>query len=280
MKLSDAHRRRLISDTYIHCYGAPAPDSWGGKYERGGLVVQIRNKLKMSKGSSNVVRDVMQSTYDQLMKLKLDTKDGEPIVLHEDYVDVSRASRDYDSQMKIPPGSKYEQMACMYIEDGSPFELVADLVSVEMINDGLEHGITKTAVYTLINRLNPIRNIVKSKGQWTDNHEAWRIARYNFSLHLLVRTDEFYDHESVKKHLAKFEILPDWLDREKLKKGGYTFSMKQIGWFDEVHVYQRLGPCSKLQCRFKWEDGRPVVNTSDEYSDLTESGKMLDIIGE
>ena len=198
VKLSDEHRQRLISDTYNHCYGPPSPDTWGKKYKRGGLVVQIRNEFKMGRGSNQTVRDVMESTYNQILKLKREAKEGEPLVLHDGCIDVSRKSRDYTSTMKIPPGSKYEVMACMYIEDGSPFELVADLISVEMINDGLDSGITKTAIYSMIKRLNPIRNIVKSKGQWTDNHEAWRIARYSFSLHMLVRTDELYNHESVK----------------------------------------------------------------------------------
>ena len=131
--------------------------------------------------------------------------------------------------MKIPPGLKYELITWKHIEDGSPFELVTDLVSVEMISDDLKDGIPKTATYILLNRINPIRNIVRSKGQWSDNHESWKIARYNFLLHMLVQTDKRYKHESVKKHLANFgPELPDWLDCEKLEKGGHMFSMKQI----------------------------------------------------
>ena len=151
----------------------------------------------MGKGSNGTVRRVMQKTYDELLKLHLDSKDGEIILNHD--IDLSRLPRDYSSQMKIPPGSKYELIACKHIEDGSPFELVADLVSVEMISDGLKDGVSKSAIYTLINQLNPIRNIVRSKGQWSDNHEVWKVARYNFSLHMLVRTDETYKHKSVKK---------------------------------------------------------------------------------
>ena len=279
VKLSEEHQRRLISDAYIQCYGAPPPEKWGKKHKHGGLVSQIRNKLKMSQGSDGTVRSVMLKTYDELVNLRLCSED-ETIVLNYD-INLSRSARDYTSTMKIQPGSKYEIIACMYIEDGMPFELVADLVSVEMINDGLDEGISKQAIYTLVNRLNPIRNVVKSKGQWTDNHEAWRIARYHFSLHLLVRTNEFYNHESVRKHLKKFgPTLPDWLDREKLEKNGFTFSVNQIGWFDEVHVYQKIGPASNIQCRFKWDSNRkPVRNESDEYSDLADmqGEKIIDL---
>ena len=148
---------------------------------------------------------------------------------------------DYSSQIKIPPGLIYELIACKHIEDGTPYNLDADLVSAEMINDGLEEGITKVAIYTLLNRLNPIRNVVKSKGQWSNNHEMWKIARYNFYLHMLVQTNETCKHKSVKNHLANFgSILPDWLDCEKLEKAGHCFSMKQVGWFDKVHVYCKV----------------------------------------
>ena len=78
-----------------------------------------------------------------------------------------------------------------------------------------------------------------------------------------------YKHKSVKKFLSKFgPELPEWLDHKKLEKEGHMFSMKQIGWFDKVHVYQKLGPMSKTQCRFKWENGLPEGNDSGEYSDL------------
>ena len=127
----------------------------------------------MGHRSKNTVSSVMEKTYDELVLLKLCSNEGETVVMHDD-LNLPRASRDYSSLMKILPGSKYKIMTYMYIKDGFPFELVANLVSVEMINDGLERGITKTAVYTLMNPLNSIRNtIVKSKGQWTDNHEAW-----------------------------------------------------------------------------------------------------------
>ena len=81
--------------------------------------------------------------------------------------------------------------------------------------------------------------------------------------------NEFYNHKLLRKHLEEFEdMLPDWLDRKKLEEGRYTFSYKQIGWFDEVHVYQQVGPLSKQQYRFKWDsNSKPVVNNSDKYSE-------------
>ena len=87
-----------------------------------------------------------------------------------------------------------------------------------------------------------------------------------------VRLDETYDNPKVKKHLAKYENnLPPWLDRVRLKEGEYTFSINQICWYDECHVYQELGPESPIQYRFKWtEDGKPIPNLNDDYRDLVD----------
>ena len=136
--------------------------------------------------------------------------------------------------------------------------------------DGINKSVSRTSVHTVIACLNPITNIVKKQGQGNDNQETWRKARYNWVLHFLVRLDETHNHPSLKKHLEKFKTLhlPDWLDREKLKKGGYTFSKYQICWYDECHVYQELGPSSKTQFQFKWINRKPVKNECDDYSDL------------
>ena len=114
VKLSEEHRHWLISDTYIHCYGAPSSDKWGKRYEHGGLVSQIRNKLRMGPGLNNTVRNAMQKTYGELLQLQLHTKDGESIVLNDD-INLNRSSHDYSLLMKIPSGSKYETMVCIYV---------------------------------------------------------------------------------------------------------------------------------------------------------------------
>ena len=48
----------------------------------------------------------------------------------------------------------------LFLTDGNLFELVANLISIEMMDDGLEEGISQTAIYSKLNRLNPIMNIV------------------------------------------------------------------------------------------------------------------------
>ena len=160
----------------------------------------------------------------------------------------------------------------MLLEEGNPIRLTAELVSLRMLRDGVEISVSRTAVKSLIDRLNPITNIVKSRGQWSDNHEAWVKARYNWTIHFLVRLDETYQHKSVKQHLKKYgSDLPDWLNRSKLEAGGYTFSKHQICWYDECHVYQQMGPESPIQYRFKWsENGNVIPNISDDYADITD----------
>ena len=180
-----------------------------------------------------------------------------------------RRPRPNITQLKIPVGSKYEIITCKLLEEGNPKNLTANLLTVQFMNDGKNATVSRTAVQSVIDRLNPITNVVTSRGQWSNNHEAWVKARYNWVLHFLVRLDETCNHKSVKKHLQKFDNLPDWLNRKVLEEAGYTFSKHQICWYDECHVYQELGPESPIQYRFKWsEDGTPIPNLSDDYADL------------
>ena len=184
----------------------------------------------------------MNKTYRYLNEIgKLSNKS---VVTEQDIEDIHLCciARENTTQFKIAPGSKYESMACHLLEEGNKERLVADLVSVAMLDDGKNETVSHSAIVSMINRLNPIENVVKTKGQWSDLHEAWVIARYNFTLHMLVRMDETFDNPSVQKHVQGFRSLPDWLNRENLEKEGYTFSMKQVSWFDECHVYQKVGP--------------------------------------
>ena len=228
-------------------------------------MAMIRNQLGIHCGNTDKVRSVLHKTYNTLKG------HHKKVLTEEDLggINLERISRPNTSQFKIEPGSKYEIMACKLIEEGNRERFVADLVSIEMLNDGLNKSVSRQAVKSMMLRLNPIENVVKTIGQWSDLHEGWVIARYNFTLHLLVRMNETYNHPSVQKHLKTFgDKPPDWLNREKLEEDGYTFSIKQVAWFDECHVYQRIGPDSPIQYRFKWVDGKPIPNLTDDYDDL------------
>ncbi|MCH2218668.1 MAG: hypothetical protein MK076_11490 [Flavobacteriales bacterium] len=192
-------------------------------------------------------------------------------------VDLSRASRKNISQYKIKIGSKYEKMICKNLEEGSTVRLTANIVSMQMMVDGIKEGISVRAVKSVIARLNPITNNIKVRGQWSDNHEAWVIAMYNWVLHLLVRLG-YHQHELVVKHIATFVPLPDWLNREKLEEGNHCINICQIGWFDETHLKALVGHLGTVQYRFKWVEGKPVPNAGDTYDDLNnnEIEKKLD----
>ena len=138
----------MISEMYIHLYRAPPPSQWGKKYKRGGLVAQISNKLKIGQGSSQEVRDAMEKAYHKLLKRHLNGDDVSTLNIE---IDLSHAKHDYTSQMKIKLGSRYELVAYELIGDGNSFELVADLVSIEMMDDGLEEGISQSAICSMLN---------------------------------------------------------------------------------------------------------------------------------
>ena len=150
----------------------------------------------------------MHKTYKNLKKQGKLKKGTVLTELDLGGINLQRIARPNTTQLKIPPGSKYEIMACKLIEEGGKERFVADLVSIEMLNDGLNTTVSRAAVKSMILRLNPIQNVVKTKGQWSDYHEGLVIARYNFTLHVLVRCDETHDHPSVKNHVSKFGLPP------------------------------------------------------------------------
>ena len=88
-------------------------------------------------------------------------------------MDLERISRPNTTQLKIEPGSKYEIMACKLIEEGNKERFVADLVSIEMLNDGINNTVSRKSIKSMMMRLNPIQNVVKTTGQWSDLHKGW-----------------------------------------------------------------------------------------------------------
>ena len=253
---TDYHQRSLISNMYICVFDAPPPSEWGEKGKHGGLVAAVAMSLGILPRSYGTVRRVMNKTYEAL-------SGGFDL-------DLSRASRTNKSQYKIKEGSKYEIMVCKHLEEGSAIKLTSSIVSMQMMADGLKQSISKTAVISVINRLNPITNTIKVKGQWSENHEAWIIARYNWSLHLLVRLG-YHKNKIVIIHLRTFNPLPDWLNRTKLEEGGFCFHICQVGFFDETHLKILLGHLGFIQYRFKWEGKKPVANQNDTYEDLRQN---------
>ena len=238
---------------YICVFEALPPSKWGEKGKHGRLVAQVAKSLGILPSSYGTVRNVMNKTYE---------------ALSGDFaLDLSRASRKNKSQYKIKEGSKYEKMVCKHLEEGNKIKLTASIVSMQMLADGLKQSVSKTAVMSVINRLNPITNAIKARGQWSENHEAWIKARYNWSLHLLVRLG-YHENKIVIIHLRTFVPLPDWLNRNKLEEGGFCFHIYQVGFLTRLSLENPFGHLGLIQHRFKWEGGRPIPNQNDTYEDL------------
>jgi len=64
-----------------------------------------------------------------------------------DEIDLSKPPRMKISDYKIQPGSKYEKLACEYIEDSIPIRLVTDLINVAMSMDGKKTNCIKTSYH-------------------------------------------------------------------------------------------------------------------------------------
>ena len=93
----------------------------------------------MKSGNNKMIKAVMEKTYHELLRRYM-LNPGCKFVDCEN-IELSRCLRDYTSQMKISPGSNYEKYACELIEDGNLLELIANLVSIEMVKNGEREGI-------------------------------------------------------------------------------------------------------------------------------------------
>ena len=181
--------------------------------------------------------------YDTVQRIMIKTYE----VLSSGFaLDLSRASRQNKRQYKIKVGSKYETMVCKHLEEGNAIQLTATIILLQMMVDGINASVSPTAVKSVIERMNLITNVIKVRGQWSENHEVWIIARYNWSLHLLVRMG-YHEHEIVVMHLKTFDPLPDWLNRQKLEEGNHCFHICQVAWFDETHFKVLLGHLGSIQ---------------------------------
>ena len=144
----------MIYDQYVHIHKAVPPSEWGdweNGDEKGGLVATISKKINIHKNSYNCTRRIMKEIF--------------MCVRDKVVFNPNRRKRDNVTQYGIKPGSMYEIMCCQLLEEGNPASLVADLISVCMQSDGINKSVSRQSVHTVIDRLNPITNIVKNKAK-------------------------------------------------------------------------------------------------------------------
>ena len=187
---------------------------------------------------------------------------------HSKAIDLKARCKKPAAAFKIEPGSKYEEMVCELLEHGNSIRITGAIVRGQMRIDGVPTFSSTSPIYTVIRRLNPIKNKYKKRNQAT-NSAAWVKARFNWCLHLLVRMNMVDD--DLAKIISTLSLLPLWLDRDALIQGGYLFDIHQVVHFDEVHIKQKYGGLGAFQMRFKRESGEVVKNESDTYKSIIES---------
>jgi hypothetical protein len=110
-------------------------------------------------------------------------------------------------------------------------------------------------------RLDPVITKIRKKPQSNENHEIWKLARFNWVTQLLTRMGLYIPVES------DFEDgkVPSWLDVNKLKQMEKVFDIAQVVHFDEVHKKQVIGlsTFSGEQIRFKRDADGNLLYPSD-----------------
>jgi hypothetical protein len=96
-------------------------------------------------------------------------------------------------------------------------------------------SVTKAAVITIINNLQPVVAKVKTTSQGSrDKNSLWSIARWLFANQFLIRLCE---HDSQEITIYQNTFVPDYWNTSKLA----AINLSQIAWWDETHRRCSIG---------------------------------------
>ena len=73
-------------------------------------------------------------------------------------IDLSSCCTKPGTPFKIEPGSKYEQIVCELLENSNSVRITAAIVKGKMRMDGVPTFSSNSPIYSVIKRLNPIKN--------------------------------------------------------------------------------------------------------------------------
>ena len=100
-----------------------------------------------------------------------------------------------------------------------------------------------TAVYNAINLCNYQKTKTKKAMQTNINNKIYRQARYNWIAQLLARMGQPVPEIMNKNSEYRMRLKDEWVNYDKLKDKGLTFSLDQVAFWDECHIKQVAGTC-------------------------------------
>jgi hypothetical protein len=255
---SEYERRQAIAYVYTHILGSPLEEDWFGF---DGTITQIVRLLNLKTGSRNVVKRVLFNIKDTIEKQKDDDENER------------KPRRNGPIETKIKPFSTEEEMVTRYLEQGVSLGMTAQLTNNFFESTNKEKTVTKSSIWRMMKRLDPVITKIRKKPQSNENHEIWKLARFNWVTQLLTRMGLYIPVES------DFEDgkVPSWLDVNKLKQMEKVFDIAQVVHFDEVHKKQVIGlsTFSGEQIRFERDADGNLLHPSDFEKEVVLNEELM-----
>ena len=218
-------KMRIAIEVYFerNYYDSYSPEHLNGP---GGIVHQICQAFKYK--SHATVRQVVLEVKKSL----------------DDEVEFESKRKNYivPKRWKIQQGSFEEHLVTLYKEHGnSYYNTTRSFNGVHRSHNQLPQ-VGVTAIYNAIQRTKHIIASTTSIPQTNEDNLFHRQARYNWLAQLSVRMGKKVpiplcgeDSEFRKR------LKDEWIDEDKLKSEGLTFVPEQVGYWDEIHIYQVVG---------------------------------------
>ena len=215
--LCERSTRLAITMYYTNVLDTPTKIQWIGQ---NGTIATIARTLKISKGSSRMILNVLNDVTDCLARgLEYDGS--------REQIDNVRESR------KLKAGSLDEQLIANWMEDGLGFRLTTMLLNSHRQQQGLPLVGLKS-VYNAIHRMSPRFSRIEKKPQTAENLDLWSEARMNWVSQLLIRSNSITNNDLPNNLQTK-----PYFDEKALEENTAFFSWSQVAHFDEIHIDQK-----------------------------------------
>ena len=248
--LTEQQMRALIYGYWLEALDMPTEEEWHGQ---GGTIAHIVKQFGISKGSKRVVKRVLVRASAAFAGGYL-------------YDPVRECGTGGDNVL-IAQGSVEEQIVADAMEEGVGMTNTMYLVNEYRRHHNIMPHVGRSAVYTTVHRLHPLRTGIASGKQ--KGGIEWAAARMDWVTQLLLR----FQH-------IKLEDLPaDKRDKDCFKNlelgdgGADLLSTDQIVFWDETHkklmiggLAHAMGCGNGTEVRFK-RNAAGKLDASGEYRD-------------
>jgi len=247
--------RVAVAVTYYCGLKAPPRKKWAGK---GGTISMIREMLDIPKGSTHMVRNVLDDVTNCVTSNTLYTGKRKP---------------GSGGQNRIIDVHGVEaQIIADAIERGDGLTNATVAVNEYREMNGLE-TFTRSAVATCVNKLKPLKTKTRrTKTGSMDPTSAWCRARTNQFTQFCLRAGTEASALGIKSSTDEIttDDIPEYFNVDKLHALPLgALSDTSIAFYDEIHIPTKHGYLKKTQVRFpQSESGKLDLTGGGQYRDI------------